>query len=388
MAKELVFQYRNTGTAEAPVWEKWFQITRADAVRIADENGDASEQTIVDYVNQKIADLIGGAPTTFDTLKEIADYIASHKDVSDALEAAIGNKAEKNHTHAISGVTGLQDALDDKVAKETGKGLSTNDYTTTEKEKLAGVETGATANDTKYKNQTPSTVAVGGIEKGYVPPSAGVEAIDMINMLLHPYVAPTVTAAATPNNGGVVEIGTSKSVTGVTVTITMGSAAITKIEVFDGSTSLGSLTSGIKAGANTVTFANALTVTANKQLSVTVTDADNKTVTAKTGTFTYVSPYYYGAIAADATPTEALIKAAAKSVATKGNKTFNFTCNNQKMLFAYPKSYGALSKILDANSFDVTGTFTRTEVTVDNVAYYAYSNDPSTVSAFKMTFNY
>ena len=32
------------------------------------------------------------------------------------------------------------------VAKETGKGLSTNDYTTTEKNKLAGIATGATAN--------------------------------------------------------------------------------------------------------------------------------------------------------------------------------------------------------------------------------------------------
>ena len=29
------------------------------------------------------------------------------------------------------------------VAKETGKGLSTNDYTTTEKNKLAGIATGA-----------------------------------------------------------------------------------------------------------------------------------------------------------------------------------------------------------------------------------------------------
>lgn len=366
MANERVFQYRNVGTAVSPVWEKWFQKTVADAVYIADQNGDASEQTIVQYVNQKIADLIGGAPATYDTLKEIADYITSHQDVSDALNEAIGNKV-------------------DKVA---GKGLSTNDYTNADKSKLAGVEAGATANDTLYKNQTPSTVAVGGIAKGYVPPTAGVEVVDMLDKLLHAYVAPTVTAAMTPANGGTVEIGTAQSVTGVTVNITLGSAAITKIEVFDGSTSLGSLTSGIKAGANTVAFANALSVTANKQLSVTVTDADGKTVTAKTGTYNFVSPYYYGAIAADATPTEALIKAATKSVQAKGNKSFNFTCNNQKMMFAYPKSYGALSKILDANSFDVTGTFTRTEVTVDNVAYYAYSNDPSTVSAFKMTFNY
>ena len=33
--------------------------------------------------------------------------------------------------------------LNDKVDKVTGKGLSTNDYTTTEKNKLAGIEAGA-----------------------------------------------------------------------------------------------------------------------------------------------------------------------------------------------------------------------------------------------------
>lgn len=36
------------------------------------------------------------------------------------------------------------DAIENKVDKEEGKGLSTNDYTTEEKEKLAGIDTGAT----------------------------------------------------------------------------------------------------------------------------------------------------------------------------------------------------------------------------------------------------
>lgn len=368
MAKERVFNYRNTGTQSAPVWEKWFQKTVADAVLMTD--ADNETKTIVDYVNQKIADLIGGAPAAFDTLKEIADYIEAHKDVADALNAAIANKADKNHTH----VAATQSAAGFMAAGD--------------KKKLDGVATGATANDTMYKNQTPSTVAVGGVPKGFVPPASGTEAVEMIDKMLHAYVAPQVSATAAPENGGVFEIGVSKSVTAVTVNITLGSTGIKKVEVFDGSVSLGSLTSGIIAGANTVTLANALTVTANKQLSVTVTDHDNKTVTAKTGAFTFVSPYYYGAIAASAAPTEAIIKAATKSVSAKGNKTFSFACANQKMLFAYPKSYGALSKILDANSFDVTGTFTRSEVTVNSVAYYAYSNDASTVSNFKMTFNY
>ena len=65
MAKERVFTYRNVGTAEKPVWEKWFQKTVADAVLMSD--GEEEEKTIVDYVNEKIDDLIGGAPGTYDT---------------------------------------------------------------------------------------------------------------------------------------------------------------------------------------------------------------------------------------------------------------------------------------------------------------------------------
>ena len=368
MAKERVFTYRNTGTEETPIWEKWFQKTVADAVLMSDS--DTEEKTIVDYVDEKINDLIGGAPGTYDTLKEIADYIAAHEEVAEALNQAITNKADKNHTHA--------------AATQSADGF----MAAADKKKLDGVEEGATVNDTKYKNQTPSTVAVGGIPKGYVPDADGVEVVDMIDKLLHAYVAPQVSASASPTNGGVFEVGTSQQVTAVTVNITLGSTGIKKIEVFDGGSSLGSLTSGIQAGANTVTLTEALTISSNKQLSVTVTDNEDKTVTAKTGTFTFVNPYYYGAIAATATPTEELIKAATKSVTTKGNKTFNFTCSNQKMLFAYPKSYGALSKILDQNNFDVTDTFTQTEVSVDGVDYYAYTNAASTVSNFKMMFNY
>lgn len=41
----------------------------------------------------------------------------------------------------------LQNALDGKIDKVSGKGLSTNDYTNTEKSKLADIETGATTNE-------------------------------------------------------------------------------------------------------------------------------------------------------------------------------------------------------------------------------------------------
>jgi len=46
-----------------------------------------------------------------------------------------------------SEIGNITDLLATKVDKETGKGLSANDYTTTEKNKLSGIDTGAQVND-------------------------------------------------------------------------------------------------------------------------------------------------------------------------------------------------------------------------------------------------
>ena len=82
-----------------------------------------------------------------------------------------------------------------------------------------------------------------------------------------------------------------------------------------------------------------------------------------------------------------------KKVEAKGNKTHSFTTFNECMIIAYPKTYGSLKKILDQNSFDVTATFTKSEVVVVGLdgteqKYYVYRNNASTVSNFKMTFQY
>ena len=47
------------------------------------------------YTDSEIADLINGAPTTLDTLKEISDAMVENQTVAEALDAAIGTKANK-----------------------------------------------------------------------------------------------------------------------------------------------------------------------------------------------------------------------------------------------------------------------------------------------------
>ena len=77
-----------------------------------------------DYIDEKISNLVNSAPETLDTLGEIASALQENDSLITALNSAITNKV-------------------DKVA---GKGLSTNDFTTNEKQKLNNIEEGAEKN--------------------------------------------------------------------------------------------------------------------------------------------------------------------------------------------------------------------------------------------------
>ncbi|MGM9585162.1 MAG: hypothetical protein ACI3V1_06415 [Faecousia sp.] len=65
-------------------------------------------------ISKAISDLIGGAPATYDTLKEIADYITAHEDVVATLNAAIGNKADKSTFEAIQATVNALGSLANK----------------------------------------------------------------------------------------------------------------------------------------------------------------------------------------------------------------------------------------------------------------------------------
>ena len=81
--------------------------------------GDAILSEAKAYADTEIAALVNSAPETLDTLGELAAALQENESVVDALNSAITNK----------------------VDKVDGKGLSTNDYTTEEKTKLAGYKT-------------------------------------------------------------------------------------------------------------------------------------------------------------------------------------------------------------------------------------------------------
>ena len=103
---------------------------------------DSSYQQGTGYTDKKIADLINGAPETLDTLKEIADAIAENKTIVEALDSAIGKKANQTEldTHTGNNVIhitsaeheGLTEAIKHtKTAHVTGvKGSAESIYRT------------------------------------------------------------------------------------------------------------------------------------------------------------------------------------------------------------------------------------------------------------------
>lgn len=117
----------------------------ANTAAIATLNGTGAG-SVSKQVADAVAQIVSDAPEAYDTLKEISDWITSHA----------SSAAEMN-----SDIQALETAMDTKVDKVSGKQLSTEDYTTAEKEKLAGIAAGAQANviETIQVNgaaQTPS----------------------------------------------------------------------------------------------------------------------------------------------------------------------------------------------------------------------------------------
>ena len=54
----------------------------------------------------------------------------------------------------------------------------------------------------------------------------------------------------------------------------------------------------------------------------------------------------------------------------------------------YPKNFGALINIRDINNFDYINSYTRSEITYNDVDYYIYIlTDPVEIDEFKQTFN-
>lgn len=177
------------------------------------------------------------------------------------------------------------------------------------------------------------------------------------------------------SGGGTYEKGTSQTVT-VRWIVKEGDDIVTP----------DSITVNDEPVTNTDTSKQFTNVTVNTTYTVKVTKGGQQ----KSGStsVTFVATSYFGVVDADFTPTEETIKGlTTKTVKNTKSYTGTATLNNQKLCYAYPKSFGALSSIKDANNFDYINSYNRTEVNVNGEAYYVYTLiDTTSVTNFKQIY--
>ena len=184
----------------------------------------------------------------------------------------------------------IADSLADKVDKVSGKGLSTNDYTTEEKTKLAGVEDGAQVNvkpdwnaaagsDAEILNKPviPPGVVV---EQTYDPTSSNAQSGTAVNGALE-----TLDAEITSNDGTNVQVKvtevdgkitavniTTDNTVGKTVPQTAGNIATLDAngDLVDGGVSVSDLENAVETVS--VNGGTAVQPDANKNIDLTVNE--------------------------------------------------------------------------------------------------------------------
>ena len=185
------------------------------------------------YVDTKVAGIVNSAPETLDTLNELA--------------AALGN--DPNFATTVATQIGT------KVDKVSGKGLSTNDYTTTEKNKLAGIASGATANSASATTPKAAGTASVGSETAYARGD-------------HVHPAQTTVSG---NSGSSTKLATARTI--------QTNLASTSSASFDGTSDITPGVTGTlpiaNGGTGATTASNALTKLGGAKVDLTnVTDAN------------------------------------------------------------------------------------------------------------------
>ena len=139
--------------------------TDADKAKV-----DGIDTSISTAVNTAITGIVDGAPTTFDTLREIAEWIENDGVSATDLASDIAGKADRRELSGYATVVAMtqlegqvSDGLSNKVDKEAGKGLSTEDFTTAYKTKLDDIDNQKLDIPTSVSSSTITTPTVNSI---------------------------------------------------------------------------------------------------------------------------------------------------------------------------------------------------------------------------------
>lgn len=107
---------------------------------------------------------------------------------------------------------------------------------------------------------------------------------------------------------------------------------------------------------------------------------------SKSVNITYHYASYIGVVANGATVDATAVKALTKSIEWGKGKTSAISQTNQKIVYAYPASYGDLTSIKDGNGFQGFNGYTKKTLTIDGQNYNVYVQNIAATSSSTYTF--
>lgn len=243
--------------------------------------------------------------------------------------------------------------------------------------------------DTKLTEDIISNTACGAAP-AYTKFNKDTSFTDFAKMILIKEIAPSISVTST--NSGVHLVNTTINGTIITLQInSLGTSTPTSIEFYVDGTLIDTQTYNngqLKYTSNYTTDITTNTKVEAKLLYNKSTGDSTSVVGNKT--FTFVNPSYFGTTLLDGTTiTDTDIKNMTTLTLTNKNYTgTNITMSNERIVYAYPQSYGNLTSIKDSNNFEYIQSYSLINVTIDSVTYNVYvMSDPVTVTNFKQIYN-
>lgn len=235
-----------------------------------------------------------------------------------------------------------------------------------------------------WQNEQGVATTVGGIKAG--EKLNGLSAIEIFQKMLNPYQSPAVNISISPATT-LYEVGSSPTIT-VNATLVKKTEAITAAKITKGGVSIKEASSNeISAKSFSISGQQ---ITSDTAFSAKVSDSKGE-VSGNTINVRFTRKSFYGVIGAgDSVTTAGQIEALGQNQLTgqKGLTWASYNANNQKVVYAYPKSFGDLTSIKDGNNFEVLSSFAKTEVTRDSVAYNVYTlKDAMSITNGKLVFS-
>ena len=324
------------------------------------------------------------------------------------LQSQINNKADKDHTHNLEDFTFLEntqhehhnklvlDALDEGVLNKWNR---TSSFVGNVQELDLDSSRGDVLEKWATQNSKKTTIDVGGIPEG--SNLEGKSLYQILYMMLYPGDMSSIEISMNPSRN-IYEVGKDNviEIKSLTAKVTVGANPIRNIKLFIDEKLKTTKTTNVENGGSFVfnineTYSAEDTLSLDFKYKIRVEDTTGVVREKYAPSICFYYPLYYGvldsSINIDNVTVDDIISKF-KLVSDKGNKTFTYTVDNQRMFFAYPKKYGLLRSIADTNGFEIIKSFDYKEINITingtSYDYYVYINNSNKNTNFNITYKF